>query len=87
MPIPQPLLEAKQQLIQVAKKDPRYREWKDSRLGKLNIEGRKKVAEIFLQALQKVPEAFGYNIKRLEECLKTALNDYSSAQQVCKDLF
>jgi DNA sulfur modification protein DndC len=87
MPIPQPLLEAKQRLIQVAKKDPRYREWKDNRLGKLNIEGRRKVAEIFLQALQKVPEAFGYSIKRLEECLKTALNDYSSVQQVCKDLF
>jgi 3'-phosphoadenosine 5'-phosphosulfate sulfotransferase (PAPS reductase)/FAD synthetase len=87
MPIPQPLLEAKQLLIQVAKKDPRYREWKDNRLGKLNIEGRRKVAEIFLQALQKVPEAFGYSIKRLEECLKTALNNYSSAQQVCKDLF
>jgi DNA sulfur modification protein DndC len=87
MPIPQPLLEAKQQLIQVAKKDPRYRELNGNRLGKLNIEGRKKVAEIFLQALQKVPEAFGYNIKRLEECLKTALNDYGSAQEVCKNIF
>jgi DNA sulfur modification protein DndC len=86
-PIPQPLLEAKQQLIQVAKKDPRYRELKGNRLGKLNTEGRRKVAEIFLHALRKVPDAFGYNIKKLEECLKTAINDYGNVQQVCKNLF
>jgi DNA sulfur modification protein DndC len=87
MPIPQPLLEAKQQLIQVTKKDLRYRERVSGKLSKLNIEGRKRVAEIFLQALQKAPEAFGYDIEKLKECLETVISDYNDTQQTCKDLF
>lgn len=87
MPLPQPLLEAKRLLIQVAKKDPRYREKVGDRLGKLNIEGRKTVAKTFLQALQRAPEAFGYNVERLERCLRTAIDNYGEASLVCKDLF
>jgi len=39
----------------------------------LNLEGRKKVAELFLEALEKEPEAFGYNIGALKNKLESFL--------------
>jgi len=38
---------------------------------RLNLEGRKKVAELFLEALEKEPEAFGYDVGALKNKLGT----------------
>jgi len=37
----------------------------------LNLEGRKKVAVLFLEALEKEPEAFGYDTKALKSKLES----------------
>ena len=42
---------------------------------RLNLEGRKKVAELFLEALEKEPEAFGYDVVALKNKLETFLKD------------
>jgi len=38
---------------------------------RLNLEGRKKVAVLFLEALEKEPEAFGYDTKALKSKLES----------------
>jgi len=87
MPIPKQLLEVKRKLLYITKRDPKYRERIGERLGKLNIEGRKAVARIFLQTLQETPEAFSYNVKNLEKCLKTIINNYDETKTACINLY
>ena len=82
--LPEVLLKAKEQLLYVAKKEQRYREKKR---GKLNIEGRKAVANVFLQALHEAPEAFGYDIEKLEKFLKLVIDDYETATNTWYELY
>jgi hypothetical protein len=41
----------------------------------LNLEGRKKVAELFLEALEKEPEAFGYDVVALKNKLENFIKN------------
>jgi hypothetical protein len=42
---------------------------------RLNLEGRKKVAELFLEALEKEPEAFGYDVGALKNKLENFIKN------------
>ena len=82
--VPEALLKAKEQLLYIAKKEQQYREKK---YGKLNIEGRKAIANVFLQALRNAPEAFGYDIEKLEKFLKLIIDDYEMAANLRYELY
>jgi DNA sulfur modification protein DndC len=42
---------------------------------KLNEEGRKEVAKVFLEVAEKYPEALGYNVDELKEKLKKIIEE------------
>jgi len=87
MPIPEEIVKVKNQLLDITKRSPQYREGFKGRLGKLSVEGRRAVAEIFLKVLQDAPGLFGYNVENLESCLKAVIQDYGKAEEVCRDLY
>jgi DNA sulfur modification protein DndC len=64
---------AREELLSISR-NPNYREFDgDGRPHKLNAEGRRAAAAVFLRVLREEPEAFGYDVGELEEKLKGVL--------------
>jgi DNA sulfur modification protein DndC len=75
MPIDPILRWARQRILEISH-NPKYR-YHDNmgRPRKLNEEGRKEVAKVFLEVAEKYPEALGYDVNELKEKLKKIIEE------------
>jgi DNA sulfur modification protein DndC len=75
MPVEPILKWARQQILEISR-DPRLRNYDEKgRPRRLNEEGRKEVAKVFLEVAEKYPEALGYNIVELKNKLKKVVGE------------
>jgi DNA sulfur modification protein DndC len=75
MPVDPILKWARQRILEISR-DPRLRDYDEKgRPRRLNEEGRKEVAKVFLEVVEKYPEALGYNIVELKSKLKKVIGE------------
>jgi len=73
MPVEPILKWARQRILEISQ-DPKFREFDEKgKPRRLNEEGRKEVAKVFLEVAEKYPEALGYNIDELKEELRKTI--------------